>query len=62
MTNFLNLISLTLCKSMTLFLGNDMLKDLGVKSHDVCVLLSNGSEKMCIYNCIHSDKANETKR
>lgn len=43
--SFLNVIILSLCKSMFLFLGNNMLKGLGVKSHDICIFFLSGSEK-----------------
>lgn len=45
MINFLNVIILSLYKSMILFLANNMLTDLGVKSHDTYVLFLRGSEK-----------------
>lgn len=44
MINFLNVTSLT-CKRVILFLGSNTLKGLGVKSHSICILLPNGSEK-----------------
>lgn len=43
--SFLNVIILSLCKSMFLFLGNNMLKGLGVKSHGICIFFLSGSEK-----------------
>lgn len=44
MINFLNVASLTR-KRVILFLGNNTLKSLGVKSHSICILFPNVSEK-----------------
>lgn len=61
MINFLNIIILSSCKRIILFLGNNRLKDLGVKDHNLCMLLLNGSGKMCMYNYVHRDEADEAK-
>ena len=46
--NFLDVMMLSSCNRITLFWGNKMLKDLGVKSYHLCILLTNGSEKKCV--------------
>lgn len=56
MISFLSVIILSLCKSMVLFLGKNMLKDLGVKSHDICILFSSGSGENGVCIIIYIEK------